>query len=79
MNYSTVKRWGKPTLRKDKTDGLEIRWATTTDAVITFITNTKKDEALKVTIKSYKAAGSNLSLEGGFKKAKTIEIYTTVL
>ena len=77
--FGTVKRWGKPTLQSDKTDDLEVRWATTTDAVITFITNTRKDEALKVTIKSYKAAGANLAIEGGFNKAKIVETYTTVL
>ena len=77
--FGTVKRWGKPTLQSDKTDDLEVRWATTTDAVITFITNTRKDEALKVTIKSYKAADADLAIEGGFNKAKTVETYTIVL
>lgn len=77
--FTNFTRWGKPQLESAKSDDLEVRWFTSKTAVMTFITNTRKDAALTVTIKSYKAAGTNLSLEGGFEKAKTVEIYTTVL
>ncbi len=81
VNYSNVKRWGTPQMQSDKTDDLEVRWVQTKTGVTAFITNTRKDAALKVTIKSFKntSATQNLALEGNFDKAKKLEEHTSVL
>ncbi len=77
--FTNFKRWGTPMIEAEKTDDLEVRWYTGKTGVTAFITNTRKDAALKVTIKSLKSSGINLSLEGDFKKAKLVESFTLVL
>jgi hypothetical protein len=77
--YNTVKRWGTPALQSDKTDDLGVRWVQGKTKVVAFITNTRKEGALKVTIRSFKSPGTNLSLEGGFQKARQVETFTAVL
>jgi hypothetical protein len=77
--FTETKRWGKPLIESAKTDDLEIRWVQGKNKVVAFITNTRKDAALKVTIKSFKNMGGSLSVEGGFEKAKQVETHTLVL
>jgi hypothetical protein len=77
--YTNFKRWEAPIMQSEKADDLAIRWVQTKTKVVAFITNTRKDAALKVTIKSFKNTGGSLSVEGGFQKAKQVETHTMVL